>query len=82
MDPEKVRALSNFYREEFQRHLDHLQASGAVDRKDDVERMCRRFLADLDLVCWRSDFPVVAETLLQSFDTLTRLSELDRPRGH
>lgn len=47
-----------------------------------MERMCRRFLADLDEVCWRSDFPAVAETLLRSFDTLTRLSELDRPQGH
>ena len=82
MDPDKVRALSNFYREEFQRHLDQLHASGAVDRKVDMERMCRRFLADLDEVCWRSDFPAVAETLLRSFDTLTRLSELDRPRSH
>lgn len=82
MDPEKVRALSNFYREEFQRHLDHLQACGLVDRQAAMERVCRRLLADLDDVCWRSDFPTVAETLLQSFDTLTRLSELDPRRGH
>ncbi len=82
MDPDKVRALSNFYREEFQRHLDQLQACGVVAERDAMEQACRRFLADLDHVCWRSDFPVVAETLLQSFDTLTRLSELDRRRGH
>ena len=82
MDPDKVRALSSFYREEFQRHLDQLQASGVVTRQAAVERVCRRFLEGLDHVCWRSDFPVVAETLLQSFDTLTRLSELDPRRGH
>jgi hypothetical protein len=80
LDPEKVRALSNFYREEFERHLDRLQACGVVAERDELA--CRRFLADLDHVCWRSEFPVVAETLLQNFDTLTRLSELERSRGH
>lgn len=79
MDPEKVRALSNFYREEFQRYLDQLQSSGVVCEQ---AAFCRRFLDDLDHVCLRSDFPTVAETLLQSFDTLTRLSELDPRRGH
>lgn len=82
MDPEKVRALSHFYREEFQRHLDQLEASGIVEQKADMERVCRRFLADLDDVCWRSDFPAVAERLLKSFETLTRLSELESRRGH
>ena len=81
MDPDKVRALSSFYREEFQRHLDQLQASGVVARQEAVERVCR-VLEGLDHVCWRSDFPVVAETMLQSFETLTRLSELDPRRGH
>ena len=33
-------------------------------------------------VCWRADFHAVAETLLQSFDALTRLSELDPQKGH
>jgi hypothetical protein len=80
LDPEKVRALSNFYREEFQKHLDHLQASGIGP--ETAERTCRRFLDDLERLCWRSDFPRVAETLLQSFDTLTRLSEQNPPRGH
>jgi hypothetical protein len=39
-------------------------------------------MTDLDQVCWRADFPAVAETLLQSFDALTRLSELDPREGH
>jgi hypothetical protein len=39
-------------------------------------------MADLEGVCWRSDFPAVAESLLQSFETLTRLSELDPRKGH
>lgn len=82
MEQEKVRALSNFYREEFQRHLDYLEASGVGGEKPSVERVCRRFLKDLDSVCWRSDFPALAETLLRNFDALTRLSEHDPRRGH
>jgi hypothetical protein len=82
LEPEKVRALSDFYREEFQRQLDQLHASGAVDETAAMEKMCRRFLADLDDLCWRADFKAVAETLLKSFDTLTGLSRLDPRKGH
>jgi len=82
LEQEKVRALSNFYREEFQRHLDYLESSGVGGEKPSVERVCRRFLKDLDSVCWRSDFPALAETLLRNFDALTRLSEHDPQRGH
>ena len=39
-------------------------------------------MTDLDRVCCRADFPAVAETLLQNFDTLTRLSELDPRQRH
>jgi hypothetical protein len=82
LEPEKVRALSNFYREEFQRHLDQLHASGAADEQAAMEKMCRRFLEDLDDLCCRSDFKTVAETLLKSFDTLTGLSRTDPRLGH
>jgi hypothetical protein len=82
LEPEKVRALSNFYREEFQRHLDQLHASGAAAEQAAMERMCRRFLKDLDDLVWRSDFKTVAENLLKSFDTLTGLSRIEPPRSH
>lgn len=84
MDPEKRRALSNFYREEFLRHLQHLECSGILHdgNREAVDRAYRKFLSDLDDVCWRADFPALAETLLQNFDALTRLSELDPHRGH
>jgi hypothetical protein len=84
VDPEKRRALSDFYREEFLRHLQHLESNGIVHdgNRAAVDRAYRRFLVDLDRICWRSDFPAMAESLLQSFDTLTRLSELDPRRGH
>ena len=82
MDPEKRRALSNFYREEFERHLDHLLASGLLTSRAAVDRVLCRFMSDLDDVCCRSEFPALAETLLQNFDALTRLSELDPRQGH
>jgi hypothetical protein len=39
-------------------------------------------MADLDQVCGQANFPAVAETLLQKFDVLSRLSELDPRQGH
>ena len=84
MDPERRRALSEFYREEFLRHLDYLQVSGIVNQENHeaVRRAYRKFETDLEDVCGRADFPAVAETLLQNFDTLTRLSKLDPRRSH
>lgn len=84
MDPERRRALSDFYREEFLRHLQHLESNGLVSAKnrDAVDGACRWLTRDLDRVCWRADFPALAESLLQSFDTLTRLSTLDPSKGH
>ncbi|MCL4819774.1 MAG: hypothetical protein KJ067_11555 [Vicinamibacteria bacterium] len=84
MDASKNRALSDFYREEFLKHLQYLESSG-LNRHgggERLDRVCRRFIADLESVCWRDDFPRVAETLLQNFDALTRLSELDPRQGH
>ena len=84
MDPEKRRALSNFYREEFLRHLEYLESNGIVNdgNRQAVDRCYRKFLCDLDRICWHAEFPALAETLLQNFDALTRLSELDPRKGH
>lgn len=84
MDTDKQRALSEFYREEFLRHLQHLQSNGAVSsaNRAAVDRACRKILCELDEVCCRAEFPAVAETLLQNFDALTRLSELQPRQGH
>lgn len=84
LDPEVRRALTDFYREEFLRHLDHLHCTGMVHdgNRAAIENACDRLLSDLDRVCCRSGFPAVAETLLQSFEALTRLSELDPRSGH
>src|SRR5262245_37507988 len=84
LDAEKRRALTNFYREEFLRHLEHLESHGIVNEsnREAMNGAYRRFLFHLDGVCWRDDFTKIAETLLQNFDALTRLSELDPRRGH
>jgi hypothetical protein len=84
VDPDKRRALSEFYRQEFLKHLDLIESNGFLNEnsREVLDRARRRFISDLDSVCWRADFPALAETLLQSFDTLTRLSELDPNKGH
>jgi len=84
VDPDKRRALSDFYREEFQRHFEFLASNGILqDRnREAIDRTCRKLMSDLDQVCWRAGFPAVAETLLQNFDALTRLSELDPRQRH
>ena len=81
---DKNRALSEFYREEFVRYLDFLNGSGVLDEDgvDALRRTCSKLMGDLDRICSRSDFPAIAETLLQNFDTLTRLSELDPRQRH
>jgi hypothetical protein len=51
-------------------------------KADLMRRACNKVMTDLDSVCWRPDFPAVAETLLQNFDTLTRLSTLETRQRH
>jgi len=47
-----------------------------------VDRACHLVMTRLDHVCDCSRFPAVAERVLQSFDTLTRLSAVDPRRRH
>jgi hypothetical protein len=84
VDAQIQRALCSFYREEFERHIEHLLASGLLcdDTRASVDPVCRRFLSGLDRLCWRSDFPVVAEALLRNFDALTQLSSTDTHESH
>ncbi len=82
--PEMRRALTAFYREEFLRHLEHLQCSGLVNdgNRAVIDRAYAKLMKDLERVCCCSDFQAMAESLLQGFDTLTRLSEQDRRQSH
>lgn len=84
MDSEKRQALSNFFREEFLRHIEYLQASGILNEgnRAAVDRACHLVMTRLDHVCDCSRFPALAESLLQSFETLTGLSAADPRRRH
>lgn len=74
-------ALTNFYREEFRRHIEHLQANGILN-EGKGEAVSRALMTRLDDVCALDGFPALAETLLQSFDTLTHLSRLEPRQRH
>ena len=84
MDSETRRALFEFYREEFERHIEAIESNGIFGAKvpSEMQPVCRRFLDGLDRVCDHAEFPALAETLLQRFDLLTRLSELERRKSH
>ena len=84
MDVARREALSNFYREEFLRHIEYLQASGILDEsnREVADRCLPRLLARLDELCCLEHFPELAETVLQSFDALSRLSDLDPRQRH
>jgi hypothetical protein len=76
--------LSDFYREEFLRYMEYFKANGILSDncENAMQQTCQKLMADLDRVCGQANFPAVAETLLQKFDVLTRLSELDPRQGH
>ena len=83
MDVTKRSALSNFYREEFLRHIAHLQAAGILDETNrEVADRCRAFCARLDEFCCLEHFPELAETVLQRFDALSHLSDRDPRQPH
>jgi hypothetical protein len=84
MDVHKRLALSRFYREEFLRHIEHLQAAGILDEshREMVEKARRTFTTRLDELCALQSFPAVAERMLRSFDTLSGLSALDPRQRH
>jgi len=84
MDVHRRLALSKFYRDEFLRHIEHLQAAGILDEGDQemVEEARRAFTSRLDQLCALRSFPAVAERMLRSFDTLSGLSALDPRQRH
>jgi hypothetical protein len=84
MDLAKRAALSNFYREEFLRHIQSLQAAGVLDasNQDVADRACKAFCGRLEELCCLEHFPALAATVLQSFDALTGLSALEPRHTH
>jgi hypothetical protein len=84
MDVARRVALSNFYRQEFLRHIEYLQATGILDEsnQDVADRACRALCGRLDELCALEHFPELAASVLQSFDALSRLSDLDPRQRH
>lgn len=84
MDVAKRTALSEFYREEFLRHIEYLHAAGILDEsnREVADRAFRAFLARLDELCGLERFHELAATALQSIDALSRLSDLDLRQRH
>jgi len=84
MDVAKRAALSSFYREEFLRHIEYLQASGILDEsnREVADRACRAFCGHLDELCCLEHFPELAATVLRRFNALSRLSDLDPRQSH
>jgi hypothetical protein len=84
MDVHKRLALSKFYREEFLRHIEHLQAAGILDEshQEVVEKARVAFTTRLDQLCALQSFPALAERMLRRFDTLSGLSALDSRQRH
>jgi hypothetical protein len=82
LDLEKQRAITTFYRDEFARQIEYLQASGLIEAGGEgcVGVACRRLLDGLDDMSSRSQFPAIAETILARFETLTQLSRLEKRR--
>jgi hypothetical protein len=84
LDPQTHQALYDFYREEIERQIEQVRASGilrgSVQKR--VDPVCQRFLDRLDCVCWRSEFPALAKLIIRNFETLTRLGEIDPRSGH
>ena len=84
MDVARRAALSNFYREEFLRHIACLEDSGILDEtnREVADQACQAFFTRLDELCGLAQFPELAETVLQSFNALSRLSDLDPRQRH
>lgn len=84
MDPQRQQALCQFYREEFERHLDFLRNGGFIGSatRGLVDPACERFLEGLDRVCGCARFPMLAEALLRNLDLLSGLSDLESRKGH
>jgi hypothetical protein len=80
VESDRRRALSEFYREEFLRHIERMEALGIFTLQ--ALNRARHHVHCLDEYCGHSEFPVLAEMLLQRFDTLSRLSEQNPRQGH
>ncbi len=74
---------SNFYREEFlkcQQCLDAHREFYSEDTVSEVQRALTHVMSQLDRLCTKGDADRVVSDLLRRFDVLTRLSAWSDPR--
>jgi hypothetical protein len=83
MDVARRVALRDFYREELLRHIEYLQAAGILDEsnREMVDRACA-LVTRLEQLCGLRGFAALAESVLQNFDALSRLSALETRQLH
>ncbi len=76
--------MSDFYKDEFKRHIDQLRANGigSTGERETVDRALDSLDARLRDSAGSESFDAVAERLLRNFDALTRLSLIEDRRGH
>jgi hypothetical protein len=79
MQTEDVRrkSISNFYREEFQRHksrLEHQRAFFTEGAYEEIEGVLNKIISEMDRICEVDNFQELAGTLLQRIDVVTNLS--------
>lgn len=76
-------SLSDFYREEFLKCQECLEAQREFYSErtiSEVERALSRVMSQLDRLCTKADADKVVSRLLRQFDVVTRLSAWSDPR--
>ena len=78
-----IHSLSNFYREEFVKRQQRLEAQREFYSEraiNDVEQALVKVIAQLDRLCTRENADEVVGNLLRQFDVVTGLSAWTDPR--
>lgn len=78
-----IHSLSNFYREEFVKRQQRLEAQREFYSEraiDDVEQALVKVIAQLDRLCTKENADEVVGNLLRQFDVVTGLSAWTDPR--
>jgi hypothetical protein len=78
-----IHSVSNFYREEFVKRQQRLQAQREFYSEraiNDVEQALMKVIAQLDRLCTRENADEVVGKLLRQFDVVTGLSAWTDPR--
>lgn len=73
----RKRLIVNFYREEFRRHRERLEAQRVFFEEkayEEVETVVDRLISEMETICEVENFEELASNLLQRIDIVTNLS--------